>query len=342
MTTTELIDRYLQAVGFWLPRKQKDDIIKELSEDLRSQVEEKEAAQGRKLSLDEVELLLKQRGSPMLVSNHYLPQQYLIGPLLFPVYRFVLMIVGLCYLIPWLLGGIALLLYNSTSRGEIPGLHGLVRQWSLWWGTAFVAAGIVTLVFAVLERVNLRSHFLEEAAWEPRKLPPVRDVRQIRRSSSAFEVAAGIAFSIWWIGFVSSSLLFEHPGVRIAMSPEWRYFYWGMGLLMLVNIALSAVNLVRPYWTRLRASIRLLSDLAGSALMCWMLKAHIFAMITVANVPAERTAEITRQLNLWMDRCFPFGVIVAVVILAVNVWRIYRVGNDSIAKIVTPAKVAGI
>ncbi|HEY6970305.1 MAG TPA: hypothetical protein VJA94_13945 [Candidatus Angelobacter sp.] len=327
MTTTELIDRYLQAVGFWLPRKQKDDIIKELSEDLHSQIEEKEASLGRKLSVDEVELLLKQRGRPVLVANHYLPQQYVIGPLLFPIYRFVLMIVGLFYLVPWLLVGIALLSMNPGLRAEHPGFQGLLWLWSSWWGTAFLAVAIVTIVFAVLERVNAQSHFLEE--WEPRKLPPVRDVRLIRRSSSAFEVAAAIAFSIWWIGFVSSSLLFERPGVRIAMSPEWRYFYWGLGLLMLVNLPLSAVNLVRPYWTRLRASIRLLSDLAGSALMCWMLKAHIFAIITVANVPAERTAEITRQLNLWMDRCFPIGVIAGVAILAFNVWRIYRVGRKS-------------
>ena len=30
----ELVDRYLQAVKFWLPRKEKDDIIAELSEDI--------------------------------------------------------------------------------------------------------------------------------------------------------------------------------------------------------------------------------------------------------------------------------------------------------------------
>src|SRR5215813_5090171 len=43
MTTSELLDRYVHAVGFWLPKKQKADIMAELSEDLRSQIEEKEA-----------------------------------------------------------------------------------------------------------------------------------------------------------------------------------------------------------------------------------------------------------------------------------------------------------
>jgi hypothetical protein len=36
----ELIDRYLQAVKFWLPKQQKLDIIAELSEDIYAQIEE--------------------------------------------------------------------------------------------------------------------------------------------------------------------------------------------------------------------------------------------------------------------------------------------------------------
>jgi len=34
----ELLERYLQAVKFWLPNEQKQDTIAELSEDLRSQI----------------------------------------------------------------------------------------------------------------------------------------------------------------------------------------------------------------------------------------------------------------------------------------------------------------
>ena len=39
----ELLDRYLQAVRFWLPKAQRDDIAAELSEDIRSQIEERES-----------------------------------------------------------------------------------------------------------------------------------------------------------------------------------------------------------------------------------------------------------------------------------------------------------
>lgn len=92
----ELLDRYVQAVKFWLPRAQQDDIVTELSEDIRSQIEERETALGRKLNDGEIESILKQRGRPLVVASGYLPQRHLIGPVLFPVYLFVLKIVMLC------------------------------------------------------------------------------------------------------------------------------------------------------------------------------------------------------------------------------------------------------
>ena len=39
----DLIDRYLQAVRFWLPKSHRqEDLLAEFGEDLRSQIEEKE------------------------------------------------------------------------------------------------------------------------------------------------------------------------------------------------------------------------------------------------------------------------------------------------------------
>lgn len=319
----ELLDRYLQAVGFWLPRKQRADILAELSEDLHSQVEEQEAKLGRKLAGPEIECLLKMRGRPVLVANRYLPQQYLIGPVLFPIYRFVLMVVGLCYLVPWIAVSIVLMSYRAQHVHE-SWVKTLLTIWSSWWGTAFFAAGSVTLVFAALERVNSSRHFLEK--WEPKELPKVRDRNRIPRSSSVFEMAALIAFVVWWIGFMWSPVLIDRPDLRIVLSSSsWAYFYWGFGVLTLANLGVSATNLLRPYWTRLRATLRLVTDLVGSGLFCWILKAHPLAEISIANVPASRTLEITNQINLWAERALPFAVIVGVVIAAVNVYRIVRV-----------------
>src|SRR5580658_9308636 len=86
----DLLDRYLEAVKKHLPWQRQGDIIDELRANLESQLEEREAALGRPLTKTEAETWLKQLGSPMQMAAHYQPQQYLIGPTIFPIYRHVL------------------------------------------------------------------------------------------------------------------------------------------------------------------------------------------------------------------------------------------------------------
>jgi len=322
----ELINRYLQAVGFWLPRKQRQDILAELAEDLQSQIEEKEAGLNRKLSETELEALLKERGRPVLVANRYLPQQYLIGPLLFPIYRFVLIVVGLCYLVPWIIVALGLMWFSSTYRSEHihdGWFNGVVSLWSSWWMTAIIAMGVVTIIFAMIERANAKSRFLED--WEPRKLPAVRDRNQIPRSSSIIEFATILAFCVWWVTQMSSPIVVNRPDVRTVLSSLWPYFFWGFGLVALVRIQVSAVNIVRPFWTPLRASLRLVTNAADSALFGWLFKVHILAGITVVKVPAEHTLKITNAINFWAEKTFPIVVIVGVAVFISDVYRIVRV-----------------
>ena len=80
----ELIERYLQAVKFALPQQQRDDIIKELRDNLLSQVEEKEAELGHPLGEDEQAELLQKLGSPMQLARRDRKQKYMIGATMFP------------------------------------------------------------------------------------------------------------------------------------------------------------------------------------------------------------------------------------------------------------------
>jgi hypothetical protein len=132
----ELIDRYLQAVKFWLPAKQKQDIIAELSEDLRSQIEDQETELGRKLNEAEIADILKGRGRPILVANRFRPQQSLIGPVLFPIYVFVLKIVGAFYMVPWILVWIGIAVSRAAHSGENP-IQAAGSFWTAFWPTAF-------------------------------------------------------------------------------------------------------------------------------------------------------------------------------------------------------------
>ncbi len=317
----ELIDRYLHAVKFWLPRKQKQDIIAELSEDLRSQIEDKEAELGHTLNESEVAALLKQRGRPILVANRFLPQESLIGPTLFPIYLFVLKIVAAFYMVPWILvwTGIAIVRATHSSQSLIATI-GLF--WTSFWPVTLFWVGGVTIVFAILERVQAKSGFLEE--WDPRKLPPVRDPNRIARSSSIVEVAANMVFCIWWIIGMWYQSFFHFAGVTVTLAPVWRYFFWGFLFVSVVNVALAAANLFHPHWSSLRAGVRLASDCAGSVLFCWLLKSNFLAGITVPNVEASKTQAITNAINWWDTKMVPAAIVICTVIAAFDVYRIIR------------------
>ncbi|PYU12535.1 MAG: hypothetical protein DMG37_13075 [Acidobacteria bacterium] len=62
----DLVDRYLKAVAKALPEAQREDIIRELTEDIQSEMEDKQSELGRELTEAEQESLLKQRGNPLL------------------------------------------------------------------------------------------------------------------------------------------------------------------------------------------------------------------------------------------------------------------------------------
>lgn len=327
----ELLDRYLQAVGFWLPKAQKQDIIAELSEDIRSQIEEKEDKLGHPLNESELSVILKQVGPPIFVASRFLPQQSLIGPVLFPIYQLVLKIAMLGYLIPWTLVRIGLITFSQSFRAQhySQGLVGVVASlWSSLWLNAFIALGVVTIVFAVLERTQPLTAALQN--WDPAKLPAVRDPNRIHRSSSIAELIVGILFLLWWVDTFSSQTI-RFASVQLTLAPVWRTFFWGFLFVSIVNIAIAAMSLSLPYWTRTRASIRLASDCAGSFLFCWLLKTNVLANLTVANVATSKTLALTNAINMWDSKIFPAAIVVGVVIAGCDVYRIVRLRTGNAA-----------
>lgn len=276
----ELIERYLQAVRFWLPKRQKNDIINELSEDIRSQVEEREAAAGRSLNQFEVAGLLKERGRPVVVAGRYLPQQTLIGPVLFPVYSLVLKIVLLCYLTPWLLAWLGLFIFDAHYRAErLSG--GVLRDWSTFWGMLIFVFGMITAVFAVLERVQLRSDFLND--WNPLKLPAAVKLRHKRTSPrvQAFWelVMNSTAIAIWLsLPHYSHTILGDFTQV-FRLSPEWQQFYWPIWGLMVIALLQQLTTFLHPDLKWLRPAVQLGINVLGLLIVEAMFNAYPYVVL---------------------------------------------------------------
>jgi hypothetical protein len=287
----ELLDRYLQAVGFWLPKSQKHDIIAEISEDIRSQIEEKESELGRSLDATGLEAILKRRGAPLLVAESYLPQRYLIGPLLFPIYGMVLKW-ALLYQAAWFLVSIGFAVLDRAHAGANPGadIGGALRSLWLVGVDAFAA---ITAAFALIERYHAKSRFLEQ--WNPRKLPRLRDPNQISRSNSAAELAWNGLLILSWVNLLR---LPEIPGLRIALAPALLYsFYWPILTLFVALAAIACASLFRPWWTRRRAGVRLTINSLGLILITLLFMTKPWFEVIA---PHATTTEI-RDIAQWVD-----------------------------------------
>jgi len=284
----ELLDRYLQTVKWLLPKEQKEDILAELSEDIRSQMEEKEAELGRRLGESDLEAILQRWGHPMLVAQRYLPQQYLIGPAWFPVYRFFLKMVGLCYLLPWLLVWLFYVIFVPSYRAEHPGLEllGTLQSFLL---IAVFAFTVVTVGFALAER----SKVLER--WTPRKLPVERDPNRISRSESIGELVGSLVLALWWVDVLQLPSI---DPVELTLKPMWTIFYWPILLLVLASAAMGAVNTIRPWWTRLRSGLSLAIKAMQLILIGILLAMGPWVEVAVPDALSHKLDALTKWINL--------------------------------------------
>jgi hypothetical protein len=236
-------------------------------------------------------------------------------------------VVLLCYLAPWLVLTIGLAIFApSYHTGHVPPtwVTSVAQVPGHLWSAAFNAFAVVTLIFVILERVQARSHFLEE--WSPSKLPPARNRNLIPRVSSFIEIAVNWVFFIWWAtAYAHAPEVFIGSSLSISLGPQWPWFYWGYFILALGNATLAAANLLQPYWTASRALMRLFSDAAAAALFCWLMKADILVGISTPSLSPQRAMEITQAINHWAGVFFPVAMLVALIIAGTDIYRIIRV-----------------
>jgi hypothetical protein len=294
----DLVERYLNAIRFWLPKDQKNDVIAELSEDIRLQIEERERELGRTLEEEDLAALLKQRGSPFVVAGRFLPRRHLIGPQLYPIYEFVLKLAALIYFIPWILIWAGLMIFVPSYRAAHSGAAIFEALGNLW-SSAWILFGMITLGFAIGERAQGRS--AARGDWNPSRLPAVRKGLRVSRGSSLVEIVANLFFLAWWLGGFRFPIVLSAGGA-LPPSVLWLDFHSRYFIPIAVFIAggafLALINLIRPNLTPLRIGTRAVIDAATPVMISIALGTHAreitsaWAAMTRGSADAVRLAGI--------------------------------------------------
>jgi hypothetical protein len=280
------VDRYLAAVKYWLPLSQQDDILAELSEDIHSQIDELETERERTLTDAEVAAVLKKRGDPVAVASGYLPQQYLIGPALYPLYRFVLRLVIFWVQLPLFVfvAGPLNLLTAASPLGAIAQTLGNFVE------AAFIAACVITVIFALVER--------------PRLPKPLREKRT---------QVSDLLGAIWriplWIYLVAFIPRVDFNGLHIVLASIWHILFWPVLVLLIAAVPLGRRRLPR-----------LAIDGLGLIGVAFLFTTQRWVDVTSGVLSAGVLGTATRWANL-NAAVFILGAAVGIVVDAVRAWR---------------------
>jgi hypothetical protein len=320
----DLLDRYLAAVAALLPKSQREDIVAELRDILLNQMEEQEAQQGRPLTAQEREAVLKAFGHPIAVAGRFGAPRSVIGPELYPFYMFavkgLLILAAAVTAIPLVIG---LITGDERATGVLAHfLSGFITS-------ALILIGVATIVGAGVERGWIRPG--KSLDWTVADLPRLDrrggGLRLKSRFEASFELGVTLLFILWWTGAVEApwSVGAARNGVFLGATPIWTTLYWPIVALAVVQALSALVVLIRPSGVRARAALEIVGALGGLALVAMLWRAG--RLVEVASSGGSGTTDLA-HLQAALDQSFQITLVVMAVIgagkLAIALWRLAR------------------
>ncbi len=266
----EIIDRYVHEIGEHLPWNLRADVEAELRSLLMDSLEERARAAQQPADARLAEAVVREFGAPEEVAKRYLPQdQYLIGPRLFPAYKLVVKIA----LIVIAAGSGALVLaaiVNSALNHHAgPDLLALARTiWGVVWGI-FINLALVTLVFAIIERVRARREAMG-SAWNPAMLPPLKDPDRVSQGGMVFEMYLILAFAVLfnffpeWVGAVLAN---DTAYLTSLLLPSFAIYLPLVNIFWALDFVLHLIVVSRGRWRRETRAMEFALGLYGAVVL---------------------------------------------------------------------------
>ena len=336
----QLIERYVREVERNLPKRQRSDVAAELRSLLEDALNDRALSAERPPDEDLAAEVLRDFGEPDEVAERYLPaERYLIGPRLYPAYLLVVKIVLFA------VGGIMLLSFAAGLLTNTERLPEFLRSQSVgnllgeFIKLAFVNLGLLTLVFAIIERVSAQKPSSDTEAkkeWNPRELPRIEEPERISAVGRVAQIYVILLLAAVFNFFPEYFGLVYFTDERVYAVSIWALglnlsapvmnAWWFMALAM--NMALLRVG----RWT---AGLRWWEfglGVTGGLIVYWVLATADTPVID-ATWMAERGWELNERAMRSFERVLPLlgkivklvlsGVLIITIIESlVRLWRL--------------------
>jgi hypothetical protein len=247
-----MIDRYLATVSELLPAKLRKDTITEIHSLIQDALDDRSKAEGREPDEAMMVEVLKQFGPPEKIVAPYLPEKYLIGPRLFPIFILVIKIVLPIIFVLSLIGFWEGVNHASliTDQAIITNIAESVGN---SWSAVVQVFGSIVFIFAILQWVVPEFKYApKEKEWDPRSLKAISQPDKIKYG----ELITEIFFVL--VGLIIFNFYFDRIGIYTNTNGVWSftpvltsafkaYIPW-LDLLWVMTIILDTILLRRGAW----------------------------------------------------------------------------------------------
>lgn len=281
-----LVDNYINQVEDYLASGTDKDVLQELESAIYDVIEEKEESLGHSLKDNDIADILRKFGAPMEVAARYAPQQYLIGPTLFPNFRHGLKvafaIIVVFHLIRVLFGFAA----NDDTSFNIFRLFSRIL-YSCFWGFSWLV-----IIFATLEYYGGKLPTF--STWDPLKRSNTRQSASDRDNAVTNVISDVLMLFIWnyWFSQTvdSTSTIGE---LSITFSDIFVTLYWPVNFLLVASVALYSWQILNRSWSKTAIIFALVIDIVSMIILILFLADADQLTFTGAGdgIFAERIAE---------------------------------------------------
>jgi hypothetical protein len=322
--TSDLLARYLQAIGEHLPAATRDDVLAELRANLQAQLDDHAEELNRPLTDADIAAVLKDHGRPIVVAARYLPQQSLIGPAIFPYYLMTLRKAAPFAIVIIFLAHCSNILFVHTMPELIAGI---LRALGQLIPDLILFAAWITAAFAIGEYVythNPSKPF--GASWDPTKLPAIKSqIKGKSRASRIFDLIFHCLWILYVLAIPGHPFLILGPGefalraFPVTFAPAWQTFY----VLLLVILGFQLITKIialNTHYDRAQVVLDLVTKLFGIATTAYLVTMKTYL---VATGPSANLAMLA-NVNHWIGFGFRIVLLITLIDFLVEAWKLVR------------------
>ncbi len=297
-----LIDTYVSEVGRRLPSKNRSDIEAEIRSILEDMLEERSRKEGRPIDDGMAFDVLKEYGDPEKVAASYLPERYLIGPSLYPIFLTLAKIILIISLMVVLVGlGVNL---GQSAHDFQTGWQIVVQAMSNFFTTVLSSLASLVFILAIIEwAVNFSGGKMDvrelpgKKDWDPHTLVKITPPNRIKLGDTIAEIVftffALILFNfypqVFNLGYSANGNWYFGTGNWTSvpvLSAAFFHFVPYLTVVWILTIVLDIILLRLGYWNTATRSFAIGLKVIQIAISAGMLAGPSLIALTAANLPA--------------------------------------------------------